>query len=453
MRLTKIKLTAAICLLMAYPAWAQLTITSGGQLVMTGNAQLTLQNSNMVNHGSFTAGNGTVLFNGNAASSISGTQPIQFYELSIGKTASASVSLLRSIGVVQRVSFNSGFLHLNGFDTDLGTTGVLLNEQEGSRIIGPNGGQVLFSTVLNNPVGANPGNLGAIISSGQNLGTVVLRRGHQPQVNGAGAGSSILRYYDILPANNTALDATLRFHYFDAELNGLAENGLILWKSPNNLHWSSQQFTSRNTISNYVEKTGITDFSRWTLSSVNNPLPVRFVVFNVRCENNRIIANWTTAQEQNSSHFILERSSDGVVWTVAGTIAAAGNSTTEKKYSFTDHAPLLAGYYRIAQYDMNGAVFYSGIIRPGCAVKDMLTAWPNPVLSQIFVQVIAEQNTKVFIKVYDSKGSLSLSQQQAVMAGSNQLTVDMNGLSAGTYHVAVEWNSGNTRKIVSIIKQ
>src|SRR4030095_8584173 len=95
-------------------------------------------------------------------------------------------------------------------------------------------------------------------------GSTTIRRGHQSQpIPSAG---SIFRYYDILPTNNNSLNATFRFQYFDAELNGFNENTIVMWKSPDNINWTNQGFTVRNTIANYVEQSGIADFSRWTLS-------------------------------------------------------------------------------------------------------------------------------------------------------------------------------------------
>ena len=271
----------------------QVTITPGAELYMTGNAQLTLSNTDLVNNGSFVAGNGTVSFTGNTSSAISGTQPIQFYEMEINKSGSSSVLLQRTIGITQQISFTAGFLNLNNYNADLGTTGLLNGEQETSRIMGSNGGQVLFSTTLNNPVSVNPANLGAIITSSQNLGSVTIKRGHQSQVNGNNSlGSSVLRYYDITPANNSGLNATLQFQYFDGELNGLDENTIVFWKSLNTINWANVGFNSRNTTSNYVEKTGINSFSRWTLSSPGNALPVLFTFFNLKCEGNKNLINW-----------------------------------------------------------------------------------------------------------------------------------------------------------------
>ncbi len=449
----KAKLSIFILFVSCNLLHAQLTITPGAELYMSGTAQLTLSNIDLVNNGSFVAGNGTVSFTGNTSSSISGSQPVQFYELAINKTAGTSVLLQRLIGITQQISFTAGFLNLNNYNADLGTTGLLNGEQETGRIIGSNGGQVLFSTTLNNPASANPGNLGAIITSGQNLGNVLIKRGHQSQVNGYGNGNSILRYFDILPANNTALAATLRFHYFDGELNAITESNLVLWRSANNTLWTNEGFTSRDQATNYVEKTGIPSFSRWTLSSMANPLPVLFTFFNLKCEGIKILINWKTAQEQNSSHFNIEKSTDGVLWTVMGTLPAAGNSNTEKNYLFTDNNPVQNSFYRIAQYDINGSVKYTGILRSSCNTVDVFNVWPNPFTDMININITTGNYSQATISVLDSKGALVKKQTATLLSGNNLLNVYLKGLAAGSYQLSVEWNNGQMKKTVQLIKQ
>jgi hypothetical protein len=178
-----------------------------------------------------------------------------------------------SINVISGINFTSGLFNLNNNTILLFPNGLLNGESETSRLYDANGGYIEITTTLNAPSSVNPGNLGAMISSLQNLGSTTIRRGHQSQAL-PGTGSSILRYYDILPSDNKSLDATLRFHYFDAELNGYDENTMVMWKSPDNINWSNESYTTRNTTSNYVEKTSIADFSRWTLSKddANRPL-------------------------------------------------------------------------------------------------------------------------------------------------------------------------------------
>ena len=113
----------------------QVTITPGAELYLSGNAQLTLSNTDLVNNGSFVAGNGTVSFTGNTNSSISGSQTIQFYELAINKTSGTSVILQRMIGITQQISFTAGFLNLNNYNADLGTTGLLNGELDRKSVV------------------------------------------------------------------------------------------------------------------------------------------------------------------------------------------------------------------------------------------------------------------------------------------------------------------------------
>src|SRR4030095_477593 len=59
---------------------------------------------------------------------------------------------------------------------------------------------------------------------------------------------------------------------------------------------------------------GITDVE----STPTIILPVTFISFNAHCKDNKVIITWKTAQEQNSNHFDIERSVDGIRWTVIG---------------------------------------------------------------------------------------------------------------------------------------
>jgi len=437
----------------SYTASAQLTITPGAEFFVIGNMQLTLQNTNLVNNGIFSPGINTTSFTGDASSSISGAGTVRFFQLEVNKTGNKSVLLQKKIDVVQRVLFVDGFLDLNGFDLDLETTGRVDFEREDSRITGANGGQVLFTTNLNSPVTANPGGLGLFITTNQNLGNVIIRRGHQSQVNGAGLGATIFRYFDIVPDNNANLNATLGVNYFNGELNGFNENQLEFWRSNDNIHWTDIGFTTREASNNFVDKTGIASFGRFTLSTANNPLPVHFILFNVHCENDRVLLTWKTAQEQNSDHFDIERSSDGTRWASIGSLPAAGNSAGEETYSFTDNNPLPNGNYRIAEHGLDGSVQYTNILRSDCTVKETLSAWPNPTRDMINISIVSNSSTQAMIRIFDAKGSLVNVQRKTILQGRNQVGIDLSKMASGIYQFQIDWNNGQTKKTMQVLKQ
>lgn len=252
---------------------AQLTIGPGVYLSSAGNStNIVMQDVSLVNHGLIQHSSGVFRFTGNAPTIITGNGTLQFFNLVMDRSFNSNVTLMRNIEVANTLAFQKGLLELNGYTVDLLSTGHLINENESGRITGLTGGLVKRKINLAAPSAVDPGNLGAIISSPENLGEVTIQRGHQSQQNSLGTGSSVHRFYDVLPTNNTALKATLRFSYLDAELNGLPENDLVLFQSTANNNWSAKGFSSRDASGNYVEKTNLASFSRFTLSTSLNEL-------------------------------------------------------------------------------------------------------------------------------------------------------------------------------------
>ncbi|MFT3933915.1 MAG: T9SS type A sorting domain-containing protein [Chitinophagaceae bacterium] len=425
-------------------SYAQLTITSGAQFVLAGNAQLTLSNIDLVNNGGLTSGTGSILFTGNAVNKISGIQNMVLYDLGIGKT-SGSVQLQVPVAVSHQVNFTFGLLDLNGNDLNLGTTGALNGEQETSHIIGSNGGNVVYTTSLNAPSSANPGNLGLLITSSQNLGNTIIRRGHQSQTGGSGNGNSILRYYDITPAVNNGLNATLRFNYLTAELNALDENTLEFYQQQNGASWKSIGFDSRNTSSNYVDKNNIASFSRFTLSSINNALPVQFISFTAVCNGSNVLLNWKTASELNSAYYAVQKSTDALAWATIGKLAAAGNASAENNYSFTDNTVNGNNYYRIAEYDVDGKTTLSNIASAGCNMQEAFAIWPNPVSNTMYIRITVRNASEANIKLFDSKGALVKQKINSLANGTNMISMDVKGIAAGLYFVNVTYNNGQAQ--------
>lgn len=449
--------TIATILFFAFSATAQLFIQSGAVIKTTGNAVITLQDIDLVNNGTISqlSGEGKFVFTGAADNTISGSNIPLFDIIEIAKTGTAKISLLQNINIGTSVNFTSGLINLNNNTIYLQPTALLNGENENSRITGTAGGYVEITNILNAPPAINPGNLGAIITTSQNLGSTIIRRGHTSQVNASSSGNSIYRYYDIVPTNNTALNATLRLNYFDSELNGLAENNLTLWKSNNNTTWINMGFSARDALLNYVGQTSLADFSRWTLTSANNPLPVYFLLFTVSCNGNAVNITWKTAQEQNSKNFAIQKSDDGIHFTTVGTVSAAGNNSTEKTYSYTDNSTSdNPAFYKIVETDIDGRMQYTGINRIQCGVlNNESNIWPNPVKQTLFIHVNTTMVSPISIKIFDSKGALVLIQNNKLLKGSNQFNINTANLAAGIYNVALDWNNGQEHKIIKLQKQ
>ena len=447
---------STIYLLMSFTMGAQnvLYVSPGATFKPRNGALVTIKDMNYDNNGasSIASGDGTVRFSGNSNDTIMGTASTSFDVLEVDKPGTGRLFLDRLVNISTSVEFIAGQLHLNNNRLLLSPSALLLNEREGSRIVGPTGGTVEIVVAMNAPNAVNPGNLGAIITSTNNMGFCSVRRGHVSQTNGSGNGSSINRYYDIFPQNNTALDATLQFKYFDSELNGFNESVVTLWRSADLINWSDQGFTSRDISLNYVEKTNIPSFSRWTLSTPGNPLPIHFSAFNLTCQQSKVLLNWKTSFEQNTVYFEIQRSSDGSNWASIGHLPASGNSTTEKSYNYIDTHPLAGNaYYRIMEYGTGGNSRFTQILKSDCEQKEQFKVWPNPVTDKLFISITCTANVQGIINVYDSKGALVKQQQDKLSIGNNQLIINMKNLSKGNYTIVLSWNN-EQQQMVKIIK-
>ncbi len=227
----------------------------------------------------------------------------------------------------------------------------------------------------------------------------------------------------------------------------------LFWRSPDNTNWSLQGFSTRNTTLHYVGLTGIDAFSRWTLSSPSNPLPVTFISFSAKCNSGKVLLIWKTAQEINTSHYDIERTYNSGNWSVTGTVPAAQATGTQNDYSFTDNNPEQRNYYRIAEYDLNGRPQNTSVVNTACESNDVFMLWPNPASQNVYINMSVANNTKAFINVFDSKGALIKMQNYSLVQGSNRLMVDVSGFAGGVYQFVITWNNGSDQRTVRVVKQ
>jgi hypothetical protein len=89
---------------------------------------------------------------------------------------------------------------------------------------------------------------------------------------------------------------------------------------------------------------------------ISNPisLPVELTQFEAVGYPQWNVIKWSTASEQNSDYFSLESSTDGETWRQINKQSAAGNSTSELRYSYIDYTQKELTYYRLVQFDIDG---------------------------------------------------------------------------------------------------
>lgn len=432
-------------------------LTTNATITCTNGAVIALENIDLDNDGTIflSPGEGKFYFSGSGNNIIRGQSVPIFDVVTIAKSGSGILSLEQNIRIASSIDFVSGNIDLNTKTIILQPAAMLKGETETSHLTGSNGGHVEISSTLNAPVSANPGNLGAEITSAQNLGVTTISRGHQSQQNSGGGGSSILRYYDITPANNIGLNATLRINYLDAEKNLLDENNFEMWKSADNAHWVNVGQDSRNDVSNYVERTGINDFSRWTLSA-GAALPVTGMQLSGKWKNNAAHLEWVTLTEYHNRRFNIERKyKDDLAFIKTGEKLSAhgdGNASSPTSYSWIDAADANNGpiQYRLQQEDLDGKYAYSNIIiiKPEPSGLFIESMYPTiAVQHQLYIKTGSSDVRKMHVTIFDIKGSRVISKELNYQSQWLQLPQ----LNAGNYKMLIQ--SGEFRWSGSFVKQ
>lgn len=167
-------------------------------------------------------------------------------------------------------------------------------------------------------------------------------------------------------------------------------------------------------------------------------IPVELVSFNATLSQNKVLLNWMTATELNSSHFIIERKSKIENWNTIGTIRAAGNSTNPINYSFTDeNITNSTYYYRLKQVDYDGSFTYSRTIEVDGNIMNQFVLeqnYPNPFNPATKINFTVPFDSKVSISIYSITGELIKELvNDFIAAGTHSVEFDGSNFSSGLY--------------------
>ena len=134
------------------------------------------------------------------------------------------------------------------------------------------------------------------------------------------------------------------------------------------------------------------------IAVTNGGLPVELTLFDGIPYPLFNVIKWTTASENNSDYFDLEQSVDGENWKVISNIKAAGNSTTEQKYSFIDNNRNPITYYRLQQFDIDGQFKTYGPIIITKTITDKKVVKYINLLGQ---EIKPDETSGIVIEIYE----------------------------------------------------
>jgi pimeloyl-ACP methyl ester carboxylesterase len=167
-------------------------------------------------------------------------------------------------------------------------------------------------------------------------------------------------------------------------------------------------------------------------------IPVRWVSF----KGNRTSAGnqltWTTATEENNSHYEVEHSTNGSVYTKLAAVNSSGNSSNLQAYQYL-HGISTPGnhYYRIKQVDKDGNFTYTGVVLIKILEKNSnsITIYPNPAKNTVFIGFENIPALPYTIKMVSPLGQVLLT--KTITQASNQEDLDISKLPKGLYYLHI----------------
>lgn len=183
-------------------------------------------------------------------------------------------------------------------------------------------------------------------------------------------------------------------------------------------------------------------FRKFSLAPITL-LPLKMISFTAMLANKKVQLKWATATEVNVSHFVVEKSINGVDFNDAGLVFAYGNGTDKADYNLDDNvSDIQSGvvYYRLRSVDNDGKTQLSEtrVIRISKAEVNNISilTYPNPVSTDLRITIPANwQNKKLVYEVVTLNGQVVKRMESA--NSSQTETLNVTSLAPGMYMVRV----------------
>jgi len=190
----------------------------------------------------------------------------------------------------------------------------------------------------------------------------------------------------------------------------------------------------------------------WLILSAQSTLvPVTLKNYTARLQSDKVIVEWTTTNETNADKFILEKAGSNQDFKTIAETAAAGNSSTDRKYSLVDDQPGSGtNFYRLSLLNLDGRKEYFEIKKlnnpKGLTGKVNI---PNPVRGTLDVYINLDKMERIQIQIFDLNGRLLKEVKKDFSPGMSENKIDVSALSHGTYLIRVNGESISiNRKII-----
>jgi len=149
--------------------------------------------------------------------------------------------------------------------------------------------------------------------------------------------------------------------------------------------------------------------------------------------------NWTTAANNGTEYFEIERSRDGTDFSSLDKIVAQATDDPSSSYVFQENISGLKTpfiYYRLKIKMSNKAIVYSNIVRLNLPIhQNDALLFPNPATSNVQLAMSSDKKQDLKMMVYNFGGVLIETRSLSLKQGTNVFSIDTDRWKPGTYVV------------------
>lgn len=440
--------------------------SKANNLTIQSNASLTINNLNAVlelygnlnNSGLLNHQAGIIAFSGNGTQNVAGGS---FHKIEVNNTA--GINLTGNMMLTDSAKLTDGNITLNSFNLTLGNQANFMSDS--THYVVTNGsGKIVM---LNMGAGGRTGNVFVPMGNSTYNGVVLNNTGVADTFNLSVIDSVTINYTNNVPTGaaltNNIVNRT--WQITENTIGGSNSSVWLSWLNQNELQgfnrsvcyvakylsntWAADTILTATGSGIYsVVQNRVSSFGNFGVGSVNT-LPVSLLSFTGSLHADNVKLAWTTASEKNSSHFVVQKSTDNVSWQNIGTVKARGNSAIQSSYSYTDfdainQSPINLLYYRLQMVDKDNSSCYSKtVVFDKPQTNSVIWLAPNP--AQEIVEVHVDGTAQLLQAiVFDMNG-------REVVAMFDGNRIDLSHLASGVYTVRIK--TTQEQKNIKLVKQ
>jgi hypothetical protein len=318
------------------------------------------------------------------------------------------------------------------------------------------------------------GRVVSINPNGQDLGNTNVA----VYINKGGVRNDGHQYYldrniVIQPANPPTGKVSVRYYFLDTEADSLIhasgcpgcstiadayQSGVMQYSSPvtteedsllsNDLSGTFHYFPPHQDLSiipydkGYYAEYQVSGFSEFWINNgspgAGQPYPLALLSFTAARSDSGALLQWSTEEEMRTSRFVIQKSSDGSLFSAIDSVKAIGDSNTVDHYRYTDgHLFNGTNYYRLKLVATDGSYKYSPVRSVNDTINNLvIDLYPNPVLNGT-LYISTSVNCRM-IQLYDVSGRAL----QTMGTHGYMNTMYVGGFARGVYIVKVWTDAG-----------